>query len=304
MTARRETEAAMRASGADDGLLDAIAIGGSQAGLAMAWHLARANLRFVVLEAGPELGGTWRSRWDSLKLFTPTQYNGLPGMAFPGPPDTYPGKDAVASYLNSYAAAFSLPVRLNTRVTGLAKTAEGFEIRTQDDVVRARQVVVATGPFQVPYVPLAAQRLDSSVTQLHSADYRNPQALPGGPVLVVGGGNSGFQIAEELAAAGGRGDLSIGTRFPMLPQRLAGKDLFWWLTRLGLLRVSVESRLGRRMSSRDFVIGGSRRRLRAAGVRLRPAVAGADGHTVRLSDGTTLDVGIVVWASGYRSDYS
>jgi putative flavoprotein involved in K+ transport len=287
-----------------DELLDVAVIGGSQAGLAMAWHLARANLRFVVLEAGPEPGGTWRSRWDSLKLFTPTQYNGLPGMAFPGPPDTYPGKDAVAGYLSSYAAAFSLPVRLNTRVTQLSKAAEGFKIRTQDDVLHARQVVVATGPFQTPFIPPAAQRLDSSVTQLHSADYRNPQTLPAGPVLVVGGGNSGFQIAEELAAAGGRVDLSIGTKMPVLPQRLAGRDLFWWLTRLGLLRVSVRSRLGRRMSSRDFIIGGSRRRLRAAGVRLRPAVASADGHTVRFSDGTTLDVGVVIWATGYRSDYS
>jgi putative flavoprotein involved in K+ transport len=142
------------------------------------------------------------------------------------------------------------------------------------------------------------------VTHLHSADYRNPQTLPAGPVLVVGGGNSGFQIAEELAAAGRRVDLSIGTKMPVLPQRFVGRDLFWWLTRLGLLRVSVPSRLGRRMSSRDFIIGGSRRRLRAAGVRLRPAVASADGHTVRFSDGTTLDVGVVIWATGYRSDYS
>src|ERR1051325_10044355 len=110
----------MTGNGIRDELLDVAVIGGSQAGLAMAWHLARANLRFVGLEAGPEPGGTWRSRWGSLKLFTPTQYNGLPGMAFPGPPDTYPGKDAVARYLSSYAAAFSLPVRLNTRVTQLS----------------------------------------------------------------------------------------------------------------------------------------------------------------------------------------
>jgi putative flavoprotein involved in K+ transport len=163
---------------------------------------------------------------------------------------------------------------------------------------------VTTGPFQVPFVPLAAQRLDGSVTQLHSAEYRNPDALPAGPVLVVGGGNSGFQIAEELAATGRQVDLSIATRLPMLPQRLVGKDLFWWLTRLGLLRVSVKSRLGRRMSSRDFIIGGSRRRLRAAGVRLRPGVTRADGRTVRFADDTTLDAGIVIWATGYRADYS
>jgi putative flavoprotein involved in K+ transport len=123
-------------------------------------------------------------------------------------------------------------------------------------------------------------------------------------VLVVGGGNSGFQIAEELARAGRQVDLSIGAKMPMLPQRLAGRDLFWWLTRLRLLRVSVESRLGRRMSSRDFIIGSSRRRLAAAGVRFRPAVAGAEGRTVRFADGTSLGVGVVIWATGYRPDYS
>jgi len=290
---------------AGDELLDAVVVGGSQAGLAMAWHLARQHLRFLVLDAAPEFGHTWRSRWDSLKLFTPAQHDALPGMPFPGPPDTYPGKDAVAGYLQAYAAAFSLPVRLNARVTALIRTAEGFEIRTQDEVLRARQVVVATGPFQVPYVPPAGQRLDDSVTQLHSAGYRNPQALPPGPVLVVGGGNSGFQIAEELASAGRQVDLSIATRAPMLPQRLAGKDLFWWLTRLGLMRVSAGSRLGRRLRARpDFVIGSSRRRLKAAGVRFRPAVADADGSTVRFADGTSLDAEVVIWATGYRLDYS
>jgi putative flavoprotein involved in K+ transport len=285
-------------------LLDVAVIGGSQAGLAMAWHLARERLRFVVLDAGPEIGHTWRSRWDSLTLFTPAQHDALPGMPFPAPPDSYPGKDAVASYLQAYATAFSLPVRLNARATHLSQTAEGFEICTPDEVFRARQVVVATGPFQVPHMPSAAQRLDGSVTQLHSAAYRNPRALPPGPVLVVGGGNSGFQIAEELAATR-QVDLSIATKAPMLPQRLAGQDLFWWLTRLGLMRVTTQSRLGHRLSSRpDFVIGSSRRRLRSAGVRFRPAVAGADGRTVRFTDGTSLDAGVVIWATGYRSDCS
>jgi len=302
MTAREEDLAG--AGGASDELLDVVVIGGSQAGLAMAWHLARQHLRFVVLEAGPEPGHTWRSRWDSLTLFTPAQYDALPGMPFPGPPGTYPTKEQVAGYLNAYAAEFGLPVRLNTRVTALIRTAEGFEARTEDGVFRARQVVVATGPFQVPHVPPAAQELDGSVTQLHSAGYRNPRTLPPGPVLVVGGGNSGFQIAEELAAAGRPVDLSIGAKLPVLPQRFAGRDLFWWLTRLGLMRVSLESRLGRRMSSRDFIIGSSRRRLKAAGVRFRPAVADAGERTVSFTDGTSLDVGLVIWATGYRSDYS
>ena len=302
MTRREEQE--MQNDMAGDRLLDVAVIGGSQAGLAMAWHLTQQNLRFVVLEAGPEVGHVWRSRWDSLTLFTPAQCDALPGMPFPAPADTYPTKDPVADYLRAYAAAFGLPIRVNARVTSLSRTEEGFEARIDDQVIRARQVVVATGPFQVPFVPPAAQRLDESVTQLHSAGYRNPQALPAGPVLVVGGGNSGFQIAEELAAAGRRVDLSTATKQPALPQRLAGQDLFWWLTRLRLMRVSTGSRLGRRMSSREFIIGSSRRRLRAKGVRFRPGVAGAHGCTMRLADGSSLDLGIVVWATGYRCDYS
>jgi putative flavoprotein involved in K+ transport len=306
MTARteKETGKTMDANGTTDRPLDVAVIGGGQAGLAMAWHLARQRLRFVVLEAGPQIGHTWRSRWDSLTLFTPTQHNALPGMPFPGPADTYPGKDPVADYLQAYAAAFNLPVRLNVRVTHLTKSVDGFEIRTQDEIFRARQVVVATGPFQVPFMPPAAQRLDSSVTQLHSADYRDPRALPPGPVLVVGGGNSGFQIAGELAATR-QVDLSTATKAPMLPQRLGGKDLFWWLIRLGLMRVTTQSRLGRRLAGRpDFIIGSSRRRLKAAGVRFWPGVAEADGRTVRFTDGTSLDADTVIWATGYRSDYS
>jgi putative flavoprotein involved in K+ transport len=301
MTARHGEP--MGTKGIRDGLLDVVVIGGSQAGLAMAWHLARQGLRFVVLDAGPEIGHTWRSRWDSLTLFTPTQYDALPGMSFPGPPDTYPTKEPVAGYLQAYAAAFDLPVRLNARVTKLTRTQEGFEVRTESEIFRASQVVAATGPFQVPFVPAAARQLDQSVTQLHSSSYRNPHALPDGPVLVVGGGNSGFQIAGELAATR-EVNLSIGTKAPMLPQRLAGKDLFWWLTRLGLMRVTAGSRLGGRLRARpDFIIGSSRR-LHEAGVSFRPRLTRADGHSVNFADGSTLDVGVVIWATGYRPDYS
>jgi putative flavoprotein involved in K+ transport len=201
-----------------DQRLDVVVVGGSQAGLAMAWHLVQQGLRFVVLEAAPELGQAWRSRWDSLKLFTPAQYDALPGMAFPAPADTYPTNEPVADYLQAYAKAFDLPVQLNARATELRRLEDGsFEVHAADATYQARQVVVATGPFQVPFVPPPAAKLDASVTQLHSANYRNPQALPEGPVLVVGGGNSGFQIAEELAATR-TVDLSIATTYPMLPQ--------------------------------------------------------------------------------------
>jgi putative flavoprotein involved in K+ transport len=301
MTASHGAASLQPQSGA---LLDVVVIGGGQAGLAMAWHLEQQGLRFVVLDAGPEVGHVWRRRWDSLTLFTPAQYDALPGMPFPAPADTYPTKDPVADYLRAYADAFELPVRLDARVAHLSRTGHGFEVRTANQTFSALQVVVATGPFQVPFVPPAADSLDPSVTQVHSADYRNAQALPDGPVLVVGGGNSGLQIAEELAATRPV-QVSIGDNPPMLPQRLLGKDLFWWLTRFGLMRVPARTRLGRRVQARgEFVIGTNRRRLNRSGVRFRPRLVDADGCTVRFADGSTREVGVVIWATGYRSDYS
>jgi putative flavoprotein involved in K+ transport len=225
-------------------------------------------------------------------------------MAFPAPPDTYPGKDAVAAFLRDYAIAFDLPVRLGSRVTALNRVDDAFEIHAGEEVFRARQVVVATGPFQVPFIPAAAQGFDSAVTQIHSADYRNPQTLPAGPVLVVGAGNSGLQIAEELVGTR-QVDVSVGEKAPMLPQRLLGRDLFWWLTRLRFMRANTATRIGRRMQARgEFVIGTNRRRLRRAGVRFRRRLTHAHGHTARFADGSNLDVPVVIWATGYRSDYS
>ena len=284
--------------------LDVIIIGGGQAGLAMAWHLTEQQLRFVVLEAATELGYSWRSRWDSLRLFTPAQYDALPGLPFPASADTYPTKDPVADYLQTYAVTFDIPVRLNARVQELRRIGDQFEARTADQLYRGRQIVVATGPFQVPYVPPAAQNLDASVTQLHSADYRNPQALPDGTALVVGGGNSGLQIAEELVATR-EVHVSVSENPPILPQRLLGKDLFWWLTHLRVMRVTADSRLGRRVQARgEFVIGTGRRRLKQAGVGFHPRVVDANGHAVRFVDGSSLDTHVIIWATGYRSDYS
>jgi putative flavoprotein involved in K+ transport len=282
---------------------DVVIVGGSQAGLAVAYYLKQRGLRFVLLDAGQEIGSVWKSRWDSLTLFTPAQYSGLPGMDFPAAHDAYPSKDEVAAFLRSYASAFDLPVRLNARVTSLTKSEHGYLVATKDEAFSARQVVVATGPFQAPFVPRQAQGLDTSVAQIHSAQYRSPAQLPEGPVLVVGGGNSGFQIAAELAETR-KVDLATGTRMPALPQRLLGRDLFWWLTHLGVMRVSVESRLGRRMAKRDVLIGSSRRRLLRAGVTIRKRLERFEGRRAVFADGSQLDVGAVIWATGYRSDHA
>jgi putative flavoprotein involved in K+ transport len=282
---------------------DVVVIGGSQAGLAVGYHLAQRGLRFVILEAGPEVGHVWRSRWDSLTLFTPAQYSGLPGMAFASPKDTYPSKDDVASYLQAYVSAFELPVRLNAKVTSLKQRDGAYVVSTADEKFTASQVVVATGPFQVPFVPPVAGDLDEEVFQIHSADYRNPAQLPEGRVLVVGGGNSGFQIAEELAARR-KVDLAVGKRVPALPQRPLGKDLFWWLSGIGFMKVSTDSRLGRKLAKRDVLIGSSPRGLRHAGVTPRKRLASAAGRRALFDDGSEQDIDAIVWATGYRSDFS
>jgi len=282
---------------------DVVVVGGGQAGLAIGHHVAQRGLRFVILDAGPEIGHVWRSRWDSLTLFTPAQYSGLPGMAFPSPKDTYPSKDDVASYLQAYVSAFDLPVRFNAKVTSLTQRDGAYVVATADEEFTASHVVVATGPFQVPFVPPVAGDLDEAVFQIHSADYRNPAQLPEGRVLVVGGGNSGFQIAEELAMTR-KVDLAVGKRVPALPQRLLGKDLFWWLSAIGFMKVSTDSRLGRRLAQRDVLIGSSPRGLRHSGVTLRKRLASAAGRRAIFDDGSEQDIDAIVWATGYRSDFS
>ena len=286
------------------GPIDVLVIGAGQAGLALGYHLRAAGLRFVLVDAAPRIGQSWRTRWDSLRLFTPAEFCSLPGLAFPAPAGTYPGKDDVAAYLESYARTFELPVQLHTSVRRVTRDADGTFLATTDNgEIRARQVVVATGPFQTPYVPPVAAGLGSSVVQVHSAGYRTPEDLPSGRVVVVGAGNSGLQIAEELAAAGRSVTLAVGSRPRTVRQRPLGKDLFWWLTRTRLIDKPADSRLARRFQARELVIGTSWRRLRRAGVALRSRLIAADGRIVSFADGTSLDADAVVWATGFRSHY-
>ena len=281
-----------------------VVIGAGQAGLAMGYFLKRQGRKFVILDAAGSIGSAWRDRWDSLTLFTPRRYSGLPGLPFPGDPEGYPDRDEVIGYLERYAETFELPIELNRAVRRLTENDGRFVLEVDGTTITADQVVVATGPFQKPNVPAVASRLGPDVFHTHSTGYRRPGDVPQGTVLVVGGGNTGFQIAKELSVSH-KVHLSIGSRQKPLPQRLLGRDLFWWLTKTRLLSTTVESRLGRKLRNRDTLIGSSPRELRRRyGIELRPRVVDADGRTVRFEDASELAVDAVTWATGYRPDYS
>jgi putative flavoprotein involved in K+ transport len=283
---------------------EVIVVGGGQAGLAMGYFLAEQGRDFVILEAAAVSAAAWRERWDSLKLFTPVRYSSLPGLAFPGDPDCYPTRDEVVDYLTNYAQHFDLPVALGSRVRSIRRSDGLYRVETGDRSYAAEQVVVATGPFQAPFVPPIADRLAPGVAQLHSTAYRSPEDLPDGRTLVVGGGNTGFQIAEELAASR-EVHLSIGSRQKPLPQRILGRDLFWYLEATGLIRKSLGTRIGRRLEGRETLIGSRPRTLRRRhGVELHPRAVDASGSTVTFKDGKGLDVEAVLWATGFRPDYS
>jgi len=284
--------------------LDVLVIGSGQAGLAMGYHLAQRGLSFQIVDAGAEIGQTWRSRWDSLRLFTSGRYDNLPGLPFPAAPDAYPGKDAVANYLQAYAVTFELPVRLSTNVTSLTRGNGTYVAKAGDEALEARQVVIATGPFGVPFIPPIADGLDPGVYQVHSAGYRHPQTVPPGSVLVVGAANSGCQIAQELSATHSV-ELSAGHRIPAIPQRPLGRDIWIWASALRLDRVTADSRLGRRLAGRDQVIGPRPRRLaRRHGIRLRPRAGSAAGRAVTFADGSAAEFDAVVWATGFAADHS
>jgi len=278
-------------------------VGGGQAGLAAGYYLARAGIPFLIFDAGARVGDAWRRRWDSLTLFTAARYSALPGLAFPGDPEHFPGKDEVAGYLEQYAHIFGLPVKLNRRVTALEPADGGYRLATTGGVCHAAQVIVAAGAYQRPYIPAAAEGLSADVTQLHSADYRNPDQIPGRVVLVAGAANSGAGIAEDLAATH-RVVLSQGGKLPHLPRRLLGKSLHFWGDHLGLIGAPLDSWRGRTQRGELLVWPSLRTLARRHHITLAARAVRANGRTIVFADGHETEVDAVVWATGYRPDYS
>ncbi len=283
---------------------EALVVGAGQSGLAMGYYLKRFGIDFVLLDAAPDMGHVWRHRWHSLRLFTSARYSALPGSRFPGDPDRYPSKDEVADYLRGYARSLELPIRLNERVERLSSTGDHYSVTTRSGRYRAKNVVVAVGGRHVAVKPRFAAELSHDMLQLHSGDYQCPDQLPRGTVAVIGSGDSGRQIAEELAESGRRVLLSRGASRLRLPQRLLGRDIFYWLDRMNALSVPAQAPRVRWVRSHEPVVAATFRSLRRKGVRVVGRAVGADGATIRFEGGDQERPAAVVWCTGFRSEFS
>ena len=295
--------------------IETVVVGGGQAGLAVGYHLARRGRPFAILDANERIGDAWRRRWDSLRLFTPARYDGLPGWPFPAPAWSFPTKDQVAGYLEAYAARFELPVRTGVRVDRLSRDGERYVMTAGRHRYEADQVVVASGGYQRPRIPAFAAELDPGIVQLHSSRYRNPSQLREGGVLVVGAANSGAEIALE-ASREHRTWLS-GRHPGQEPFRPGGRGDRLWLPVIWFLAtrvLTVRTPMGRAVQRKFHAQAATHAglplaRIRpedfaAAGIERVPRTAGARGGRPVLDDGRELEVANVVWCTGFVPDFT
>jgi putative flavoprotein involved in K+ transport len=290
---------------------DTVVIGAGQAGLSAGYHLRKTGRSFVIVDANARIGDTWRQRYDSLRLFTPARYIGLPGGRFPGKQTATPTKDEMADYLESYAARFSLPVRTGVRVERVRREGDTYVIEAGPDTIEASNVIVASGAHRAPRVPSLARELDPAIVQMHSSEYRNPSQLRDGGVLVVGAGNSGGDIALEAVrthptwlSGPDRGHLPfdidsafakhVGVRVVVF----AGRHLLTLRTPIGRKVKAGASGRG------DPLVRVKPEQILASGVARVPKVVAVRDGAPALEDGRVLDVTNVIWCTGFRHDLS
>jgi putative flavoprotein involved in K+ transport len=288
-----------------------VVIGGGQAGLSVGYCLRRRGLSFVILEANRRIGDSWRKRWDSLRLFTPAKYDGLAGLPFPAPPYSFPTKDEMGDYLEAYARRFDLPVCTGVRVERLSRERTGYVVDTAERRFEADHVVIAMATYQAPRVPDFAQSLDPGIVQLHSSEYKNPGQLRPGNVLLAGAGNSGADIAIDVARShrtwlAGRHPGHVPFRIESRIARVVLPIVF----RVVFHRIlTVDTPVGRRARPSIIAKGGPLIRvkpadLEAAGVVRTPRVAGVRDGKPLLADGRVLDVSNVIWCTGFHAGLS
>lgn len=291
--------------------VNTLVIGGGQSGLATGYHLARRDVDFLIVDAGDRIGDAWRKRWDSLRLFTPAHLDGLDGMDFPAPPTHFPTKDEMADFLEAYAERFDLPVRLGFTVDRLSRNGDGFMVASGDHRIAADKVVVAMSGWQKERMPDFAADLDPAIFQIHSSRYRHPSQIPGNTVLVVGAGNSGAEIALELAST--HRTLLAGSppgHIPFDVDGAFGRNIGTRLVGFAFHRILTrDTPIGRKMIAKNFgkgmpLVRTKPRHLQAAGAELVGRIEGADQGRPTTDDGKTYDVDAIVWACGYSPGLS
>jgi putative flavoprotein involved in K+ transport len=289
---------------------ETVIVGGGQAGLAVGYHLARRGRRFVILDANRRVGDAWRQRWDSLRLFTPARYDGLPGWPFPAPAWSFPTKDQVADYLEAYATRFDLPVRTGVCVDRLSRDRDRYLVAAGDRRLEADHVVVASGAYQRPRIPAFAAELDPGILQLDPNRYRDPSQLHGGGVLVVGAGNSGAEIAFEVSGThptwlSGPDTGHIPVRSGSRWDRLLTPPVWWFASRV----LTVQTPIGRKVRPKALTTTAPLERVRpkelaAAEVQRVPRTVGVRDGSPLLEDGRVMDVATVLWCTGFRPDFA
>ena len=308
-----DNDSARRTGKMDDGpvSIETVIIGGGQAGLSVGYYLAKAGRPFVILDANQRVGDAWRNRWDSLLLFTPARFDGLPGMGFPAARDKFITKDEMADYLEAYAKRFDLPVRSGLTVDRLTRRGERFLISAGNQMLEADNVVVAMGNSQAPWTPTFAADLDPGIVQLHSKDYRDPSQLQDGNVLVVGAGNSGADIAMEVVQT--HPTWMAGKETGHIPFRIepfVARHLLVSIVRfVGHFVLTVRTPIGRKVRPKLLTTAAPLVRVKpkdlmAAGVERVPRVVGTQDGSPLLEDGRVAGVANVIWCTGFRPGFS
>lgn len=285
-----------------------IIIGAGQAGLSASYYLLQKEIPHFVLDKNDRIGDQWSNRWDSLELFTPAEYNDLPGRPFPAPKGSLPTKDMVADYLKQYANEFNLPVKLSVEVKSVRKEGEKFVVETSEGDFDSENVIVATGAFQKPFIPKCAKEISEEVLQLHTSEYKNPSQLKPGTVLVAGTGNSGVQIAEELSRT--HDVILAGRDNGSFPRSFLGKDIYWWLKTLGLLNATIHHPIVKRMRKKettgDPLVGRKMSKVgeKCALKRAAKVQTAKNGSLVMEDNVLVAMPDNIIWATGFQPDFS
>jgi len=283
-----------------------IIIGAGQSGLVTGYFLKQLKIDFLIIDEAAEIGEVWDKRWNSLKLFTPSQYNGLPGFPFPAKRGTFPTKGEMASYLKKYATRFDLPVQLQTRVTSVRQLNDMYEVMAGEKRFTCKNLIIAIGSHQVPRIPCISNSLAPSIFSIHSSQYKSPALVPGASVLVVGAGASGVQISIDLSKThkvylSGKPTFHI----PDFVFRYFGRFYWWFINNI----LTVKTPMGRNARKSVLKGGGplinvSMKDVEAAGIERLPRLTGIENGLPKFEDGKTINVDSIIWATGFRPDFS